>query len=300
MTSPDVTIYFGQPGSLVELPHPRGGVQATRDRPTAVFRTGGGGTRVGRIAGGKRRFVLDWETLPVDTFSTLLAYDQGHNGPGPFALLDPGQRNQLTVNQSAATSDTNDTDNFTVSGSGYSLASEATTYRRGPRSLRIAVAFASQSGTLTLDPPADDWYGVPVGDRAMVFSFYARGGGSDPIVTLTPQMVWYSAAGAVLSTTSGSATPTASASWTQMYVTASPPAGAAYVRPGVATSGATISASANLYLDELQLEEGTTPGTWRPGTGVPPVQVLSLVEAWPFYQPGYRSGPTMVLQEVGP
>lgn len=295
----DVTIYFGRPGSLVTLPHPRSGVQGTRERPTFVYRTGGGGARVSKVVGGRRRYTLNWDTLDLDTFSTLLGFDQGHEGPGPFALLDPGQRNMLTVNQSSATSETNDADNFTVSGSGYTLASETTTYRRGPRSLKIAIAYASQSGTVTLDAPTPDWYGVPVASsRAMVFSYYAKGSGSDPIVTLTPKLTWYSAAGVSLSTSSGTATPTASASWTQMYVTASPPASAAYVQASVAASGGTISASANLYLDQLQLEEGSAPGTWRPGTAVMPVQVISVVDKWPFYQIAYRDGPVMVLQEV--
>lgn len=295
----DVTIYFGRPGSLITLPHPRGGVRATRDRPTFIYRTGGGGARVSKVVGGRRPFTLNWERLDYDTFSTLLAFDQGHEGPGPFALLDPGQRNQLTVNQSSATSETNDADNFTVAGSGYALSSDATTYRRGPRSLKVSIAYAAQSGTITLDPATPDWYGTPVASsRAMVFSYWAKGGGTDPVVTLTPRLAWYSAAGAALSTSTGTPAATASAAWTQMYVTATPPASAAYVQASVAASGGTISASANLYLDQLQLEEGTTPGTWHPGTGVLPVQVVSVVDQWPFYQIGLRDGPVMVLQEV--
>lgn len=295
----DVGIYFGRPGSLVSLPHPRGGVRATRDRPTTVFRTGAGGARVSRMVTGRRQYTINWDALTRDTYSTLEAFDQGHQGPGPFALLDPGRRNMLTANQSAATSVTNDSDNFTVSGSGYTASSDSTLYRRGPRSLKISAAYASQSGTVTLDSPTAEWYGVPVvSSRSLVFSYYARGAGSDPVVTLTPRLAWYSTAGVNLSTSSGTPTATTSASWTQMSVAATPPASAAYVLASIAVSGGTLSASAALYFDELQLEEGSSAGTWYPGTGVFPVQVVSLVEQWPFYHPDLRDGPVMVLQEV--
>lgn len=442
----DVTIYFGTPGNLTTLPQPRGGVKTTRVRPTFAFGTGGGGMRVSKVVGGRRQYALNWQSLDLDTFSTLLEYDQGHRGAGPFALLDPGQRNMLTVNQSSTTSETNDADNFTVGGSGYTLTSESATYRRGPRSLKIGMAYSGDTGTVTLDAPTSTWYGVPVvASRALVFSYWARSGDANSIRTLTPRLNWYNAAGVALSTTSGTPVVTSSASWTQMYATGTPPASAAYVQPslrvnpflnadpffetdasgwfsasagivrstaqaheGVASllispnglaaaggalandyapvtpstvytaslwayspgghsdlrpavdwhtstsesyissslgsgfavpagvwthlsasytspatahgavmrarHGGTPAASAvwyadevglalaatgvGVYVDQLQLEEGTTPGTWRPGTGVMPVQVLNVVEQWPFYHPELRDGPVMALQEV--
>lgn len=296
----DTKIYFGRPGSLIEIYHPRGGLKAPRTRPRSVFNTAGGGVRVGQMAGGKRRYALNWESLQYADFSTLLAFDQGHEGPGPFALIDPGQRNQLTVNQSAATSELNGTDNFTAAGSGYSLSSESTTYRRGPRSLKLTIAYAAQSGTVTLDSPASDWYGVPVVSRPYVFSFYVQGGGTDPIVTITPTLTWYSTTGATVSTSTGTPTPTASGSWAQMYVAATTPATAAYVQCSIAASGGTISAASVLYLDQFQLEEGSAPTTWRPGTGVVPVQVLGLEDEWTWAGTDFRKGPTLLLQEVGP
>lgn len=295
----DSVIYFGRPGSLIQLKQPRGGVDSTRARPTATFTTGTGGARVGKVTGGSRRYTLSWTSLDYETYATLLGYDQGHEGPGPFALLDPGQRNQLTVNQSSATSHLCDTDNFTVSGSGYTISSDATVYRRGPRSLKVTVAYASQAGTLSLDPPSSNWYGVPVASRPMVFSYYAKGAGSDPAVILTPKLTWYDTSGATVSTTSGNATATTSAAWTQMYVTATTPATAAYVGCSVATSAGSIGAASVLYFDQLQLEEGSTPSDWRPGTGVMPVKVVSVSERWGFYNHAYRQAPVMVVQESG-
>jgi hypothetical protein len=295
----DAGIYFGAPGNLTALPHPRGGVTATRVRPTFTYITGGGGARVSKVVGGRRQYTLGWDSLDLDTFSTLLEYDQGHRGPGPFCLFDPGQRNMLTVNQSSATSETNDTDNFTVGGSGYTLSSDSATYRRGPRSLKITAAYAAVSGTVTLDAPSSSWYGVPVlTSRAAVLSMYAKGGGADAIVELTPRLTWYTTAGAVVSATSGAPATTSSGAWAQLYVTDTPPAAAAYALPSVVTTAGTVSAGAAVYLDQLQMEEGSTPGTWRPGTAVMPVQVMSLVDQWPWAHPDYRSGPAMVLQEV--
>jgi hypothetical protein len=80
----------------------------------------------------------------------LEAFDQGAYGTGPFVYLDPSRRNMLTVNQSGATSETNDASNFTALATGGSLASELTTVKRGPRSLKW-VTGAAASPVLSLD-----------------------------------------------------------------------------------------------------------------------------------------------------
>lgn len=294
----DMSIYLGRPGDLAVIPHPRNGVQRPRTRPTAVFGTGQGTARVSTVVDGARQYVLSWAQLQYATYSLLEAFHQGHEGPGPFALLDPSQQNWLLPNQASATSVVNDTDNFSVSGSGYTLSSDATVYRRGPRSLKVAIAYASQTGTVTLDPPTTSWYGVPVVDRDIVFSYWAKGAGSDPTVILIPTLTWYDTAGSSLSTSTGTPTVTTSADWTQMSVTDSPPASAAYVGCSIVTSAGSISAASVLYLDQLQLEQGTAPGTWYPGTGVRPVQVVSLTDSWPFRSHDLRDQVTLTLQEV--
>lgn len=109
-----MTIWFGRPGDPIQLEHPRGGVRLTRDRPSAVFRTGSGGARVGQAIGGKREYQLNWQRLWYETYAALEGYYHGHEGPGPFALHDPGRPNWLTVNQSGATSQTNDPTGFSA------------------------------------------------------------------------------------------------------------------------------------------------------------------------------------------
>lgn len=300
----DSNLYFGQPGSLVTLPHPRGGVATTRVRPTFEFPLGNGEQRVDKAVAGSRRFVLSWERLTFSAFESIHAYDQGHMGPGPFVLLDPGQQhNMLTVNQSSSTSLINDTDNFSIAGSGCSIASSATLATGVPRSLAWSFNFtnpASGAAILTLDSPYAGWPGVPVVvGRNLAFSFLARGGGADAIVSYLPELLWYDSAAALLSTTTGSVVTTSSGAWTEGLVTAAAPASAAFVLPRVHyQSGATAGSIG--YFSSFALEDGTTRGTWRPGTGTLPVQVVSFEEGWPWLYPDeVRERPTLVLREDG-
>jgi hypothetical protein len=296
----DTRIYFGTPGSLITLFHPRGGVQATRVRPVQEFALGNGERRTRRAQFGSREYTLSWESLQYPDFATLQAFDQGHNGPGPFVLLDPGQRNQLTVNQAAATSELNATDNFTIAGSGSSIASSTTLIERGPRALAWTFQFTSpSSGSIVLDSPYLGWFGIPVVSRPYVFNFLARGGGTDGIVTIRAEILWYGVTGTLLGTTSGSSAATSTGAWAAYLATATPPASTAYAICKVTyVSGA--SAGSIVYISSLQFEEGSTAGTWRPGTGVRPVSIVSLEDRWPWlYADEIRSGPAMVLREDG-
>ncbi|HEX8106111.1 MAG TPA: hypothetical protein VF516_00220 [Kofleriaceae bacterium] len=298
----DTNIYFGIPGSLVTLPHPRGGQSATRDRPTQTFPLGNGEDRTRRTLHGSRTYVLDWERLDLDTFSTIEAFNQGHMGPGPFAYLDPGQRNQLLVNQAASTSLSNDTSNFSIAGSGCSIASSFTLATGVPRSLAWTFNIAnpaSGSAILTLDSPYTGWPGVPVVNRAMCFSCLARGGGADAIVSFLLELRWYDTGANLLSTSQGSTLTTSAGAWATGLVTASAPANAAYVLPRVHyLSGA--SAGAVAYFSSFQLEEGSTRGTWRPGTGVLPVTVVGNEDQWPWlYATEVRERPRLTLRQDG-
>lgn len=298
----DTNVYFGIPGSLLTLPHPRGGADTTRVRPRQQFPLGNGEFRARSSLHGSRLYELAWERINFDLHSQLLAFDQGHMGPGPFAFLDPGQRNQLTVNQSGATSLTNDTSNFTIAGSGSSISSSNTLTTGTPRSLAWTFNFsspASGASVLTLDSPYAGWPGIPVVNRSMCFSFQVRGGGSDAIVSFIPQLVWYDVNGAVLSTSSGSLVTSSSGAWTQGFVTASAPASRAYVLCKVQyNSGA--SAGSIIYFSQFQLEEGTAPGTWYPGTGVYPVTVVGYSDKWPWlYSTEVRESPGLLLRQDG-
>lgn len=290
-------MYFGRPGFLFEIPHPRGGVQATRVRPVFTFPTAAGGMRTGKTALGRRQYTLRWERLWYETFAQLESFDQGHEGPGPFALIDPGRINLLTANQSGATSVFNDTDNFTVAGSGGTIGSAVTPVSRGPRALQWNFTFAS-SGSLELDSPSVDWPGIPVvEDVELTFSVYHRGGGTDAVMTIVPKLAWLDEDGVSVSTTSGAGGTSGSGAYAVTSVSGTPPAGAVYVLCQVDVTDQ--SAGSILYLDRFQLEIGDAVTDWRPGTGVMPTEVVSFAEEWPWQAADHRDAPTLTLQEVG-
>lgn len=293
----DTAVYFGKPGSQIEIPHPRGGVQAPRTRPTTTFTTGTGGMRANRSITGKRQYTLAWQRLFYESFAEIEAFHHGHNGPGPFVLHDPGQRNWLTVNQSAATSHLCATDEWSLAASGSNLSSSATAYYRGPRSLMWDfVGGLAASGQLTADPPSPIWPGIPVMEGlALCFALRAKKTGSAG-ATLTARLAWLDEDGVSVSNTDG--TPLAlTTDWQQFYTTATPPAGAFYVLCQVLATSA--DSGAVMHLDVPQLERGSVAQDWRPGTGVYPVTVVSLLERWPWQAEEYRENVTLVLQEVG-
>src|SRR6188768_1662033 len=139
----DTRIYFGRPGLLAAIRSPKGTVAATRQRRVSTFELGVGGTAVDQMVGGARTYVISYEQLTRADWNTLEAFAQGHEGPGPFAFLDPGQRNMLPANMSGATSVTNDTDNFSIAGSGCTIASSDAYTDAGPRVLAWSLTNAS-------------------------------------------------------------------------------------------------------------------------------------------------------------
>lgn len=135
----DTHIYFGRLGNLASIPHPKGIFDATRTRMYDVFELGAGGVRVDQMTGGARTYVIPYEGLTGAAFATLQAYADGLEGPGPFALLDPGQRNMLPSNIAGATSVTNSIDG--INGGTFALAGLSDNFNRA--------AVASGWGTTT-------------------------------------------------------------------------------------------------------------------------------------------------------
>jgi len=193
-------------------------------------------------------------------------------------------------------------DNVTATPAWAAMTSSTAYTDAGPRVLALTFTGAPSGGTVIgVGWPSSTFaYGVPVvANRAVCFSCWVRGGGTDAITTWTPKIVWRDAAGAVVSTTttgSGAIT-SSSGAFAQMYATGTPPATAVYADVQVTyTSGATSGAVA--YFRRFMFNEGGTPdATWAVGTGVWPVTVVSGTEAWPFLSPELRTGPAVVFVE---
>lgn len=188
-------------------------------------------------------------------------------------------------------------DNLVAAPAQAALTSSSTYTDAGPRSLALTFTAASIATIVPSWPSSVFRYGVPVvAGRALCVSAYVRGGGADPIATYTMRLLWRSVTGALISATAGAPVASASGAWAQLYATGTPPAGAVYADFDLQyTSGA--SAGTIAYLRRFQLEEGTAPGTWYPGTGVFPVRFGELPDAWPFLSPELRDRPTVALLE---
>lgn len=291
-----MAFFLGRYGSLVQLPQPGRGITPTLIRPSSTRQTIGGGQAVALTPGpGRRTWALSWASLTPDTASVLEAFYAGGNGFGPFVFLDPGRRNHLGANQSAATSVSNDTTGFTP-GASETVASVTTPVLRGPRALSYAATSAT-AGILTLDPPTG-LAGWPTPALATwTFSAQLRGGGADPTVTAGLALVWLDSAGATLSTTLGSAITTSSSAYAQVSASAAAPANAVGFKAQVRVTPGSITGSTIVYVDQPCLDLSSSVRAWVMGTGVPQVSITDNPVTYPWALP--KRAATMALVEVG-
>lgn len=258
------------------------------ERQSTARVTLGGGRSVDYAPGVLRTWTWDYRHLSMDDYGAIVAWFAGHNGPGPFVLIDEAERNQLTVNQSSATSETNGTTGFTADGT---LVSAGWGNPRGPRCLAWETPVGG--GTLALGPPTSALIGIPV-IPCLTYRWQAIVTG-DAALSVTPQLVWLTWSGAVLSTSAG-AVVGADPGGVPVVASAVAPAGAVWVRPELTTPGipgiarmaggmVPIAAGpgcwtpGSLLVDYLQLSIPTArdPGTvWAPGLGVPMVSLPSI------------------------
>lgn len=242
-----MTFWLGRPGTLLTaLPHPRKGINPTLTRQSSTVATIGGGRIVGYAPGpGRRQYDMAWSGLDQVTASVLEEFAVGARGPGPFALLDPGRRNHLSANQSAAGSVDLDGTGWTPSA-GETVDAVAWPYVRGPRSLRWSLPPSGASaGRLQLDGPLG-YPGVPIpAGQPWSFSAKVSGGGADQAVTIAAVLAWLDASGFEIAATIGTPAATASGTWSTVSVsTATPPSAAVYVRAELrATAGTHSSGS---------------------------------------------------------
>lgn len=299
MSAPDLNIYFGRPGQLRELFDPVGGMLATRNLGTVTFPTGAGGARVQRALDGTRQYSLNYGALGRVNFDWLNSFKEGHFGVGPFVLLDPGRRNLLNYNQSSATSATNDTRQFTVTGTGGSLSSVASLSTPFPRVLGWTFGTTTPaSAQVILDKPSSVWPGIPVYPRPHTFWMMVLGSGGT--VDFQLRVEWMALDGSVLSTVNSSTFTSSLTIWQMVMLRlVTPPANTCWARLTINPNVATITSGDVLFFSSLMFNEGDEPDAqWAPGTGIFPVQVLSIPEQYGFGQPDMLVSPTLVLQEV--
>lgn len=285
------TVYFGKPGVFFSLPWPVGGVDKPYERQIFDFLTGSGFHQVSQLQGGSRLYGLKWDALHVDNYGKLEQYFVGANGPGPFVLLDPSEPNLLPPNVSSAMSLYKTGRDFTSNASpteGDPVVNTNESFIHRPHAdssvkwLFTGAAVATPS--LGVAPLFRSWYGTPalVG-QAYTFSSWMRADGVvDSAITASMQMDFLSTAGVLVGSLTSSGNIALTAAWTRVSVTATAPAGTAYIRTRWFADGTTIAVGGSIYIDEPMLEYGSVLNDWAPSTGVRPVQIVGLTDSVPF------------------
>ncbi len=292
-----VTFWIGPPASvLTALPHPGRGIDPTLNIPTNPRQTIGGGLAVDRAPKGTRTYELAWASLSPEQHSIVEEFQHGARGRGPFVLLDPWRRNLLTANQSSATSTWNTATGFTPSAS-ETVASVTTPVRRGPRALAWTIPSSSTAGILTITPPPGHTYWPTPALSTWTFSAWIRGGGTDPIVTIGSDIVWKDAAGATVSTSTGSTISSASGAYAQITQTQAAPASAVGFDLRLRVTPASVGAGGSIvYVDQPMLDMYNGVRNWVFGTGVPLVSVTAKGAA---YRKPVKNSASLTLAEVG-
>lgn len=100
-------LYLGKPGSMTKLRLPDGGSSAYASplsRGEVAHRLSGGGTSTTRRRRVKREWPLLMSSMSPDDAEALVSYYAGTRGLGPFRLIDPAWRNQLSLDASTMSS----------------------------------------------------------------------------------------------------------------------------------------------------------------------------------------------------
>ena len=202
----------------------------------------------------------------------------------------------IARNETAVTTHIMRFDNFTSITPNETLTSDTTQFVRGETSLAWNLPGTVTSGVMTLDPPSGLYGWATPNGVTWAFSGRIKGGGTDPIVTVTPLLTWKTTLNAVSSVVSGTAVVTNSSTFTSFCVTGTAPLDG-FLNLRFIVSRATVTAPAILYFDELQLEMNNACTTWEYGDGQPLVSVRVLNETVPRIRRGTM---TFELVEVTP
>lgn len=196
--------------------------------------------------------------LPVGTVGQMLAVDA--DATSGMAWRSPGVTNLLTRNQASLEDGT--TTGFAAT-TNCSLAASTTVAASGTYSLAVT---SSAAGAVVAGTPVTAAGSPPV-TPGKVYSAALSARSAAITSSLTPRIRWWTAAGAAVSTSNGTAVAVATGSWTQYWVTVAAPATAAYATVEVTWTAA--GASEVVYLDKVGLWEGYG-GSWAmPGDPIP-------------------------------
>ena len=269
---------LGPPGSMIVLPDPNDDPDVDHVRLGSIHELPGG--RVGDTTGYKRDYKLSWRLIDRTDFSVL---ERLHLLPlGPYALVDPYQRNLLTENQSSGGDFLRYAEGMVARFQGVVSVSNVQA-KSGTRS----IAWNSQSalgstgrGLYLYNSPTllDATYLPVVPGVNYVSSVYAR---STAAVSMISGFDWHDAAGTYFSTTLGSTQALSTTDWsTRLWFSTPAVTGAAYGIP-FWLNNTTTGSAITVYFDEAMVYEGSAASlgaveAWTMGRGVPRVRFHSF------------------------
>lgn len=293
-----MTIYLGPVGNLIALPSIGRGISAALTVPSAVHQIAGrGGRVVDRFPGAASRvYGMARSWLTADELTIVESMYLGAYGSGPFVLLEPWRANLLSANQSSGTDVLDDTTGFVpITGL---LTSSTAQSDHGSRSLAWAVTAANQRmmlGDLANTTNANLLRDVPV-LPSTVYSVGNRSRLSASTGTARVDVYWFTAAGAFISASTGTATALSNAAFTTCpCLNVTSPSTAAVMRASMINT--VMGAAQTIYSDKWQVAYGATLPAWTLGTGVPRVSFTDdLAET--YNGPGYMDA-GFTLTEVG-
>lgn len=258
----DRNYYMGNLRRLIALPSPGDEVKSAPVRAGAVL-TALNGRKSRQTFGVTRSWAFSFTNLDETECADIEALDTGAI-PGPLYLFDPTKRNLLARELASATSVKPAVGWTTEWSAALSVVDDFTTpVERCASTIRVDSSdggnYVRRKEVPTRGEPIRA--GVPV-----TFSTYVR----QDIGTVTPYLQFRDHNGADIGTSVSGAASTATG-WERRSVTATPPAGAVYVEPGL-VGGASFTAS----FTACQLEHASAPTEWVPGAGVPRVIIETL------------------------
>jgi hypothetical protein len=292
------TFWLGPAGGLVQVRAPSPDYTTPRIRLGGTHETLAGGL-IRDTIGYRRTITL---RLPPDqTAEQYSALEALYELPlGPYRYLDPTRRNLLTANQSSGTDAARDTTGLVVNTQGVISSSTAQAHS-GTRSILWdtvtplgATGRGVTFGTSSTGP--DKTWAAVLPSTAYTLSMWAR---ASAAVQMKSRIDYCDAAGTNLSTINGTPV-TLSTSWQQITATGTSPSNVAYALAR-ATNSDTPAGAVQVYLDDAQLEEGSTASTWVLGTGVPLMTIDSFEPDYSLYAADAAPpslGAMMVLLEV--
>jgi hypothetical protein len=229
---------------------------------------------------------LGWSERNPLTADELSVLETLYESQGPLRFIDGSKRNLLTPNQSEGTDALYDTTGFSAFTQG-TVSSATAQARTGLRSLAWDTAGAlGATGRgvrfFTDVNTIDETWTAVLPSTAYTASVYVR---ASAAVSMQVGINFYSSAGTLLSSPSAAGVAVSTTDWsTRLTFTATSDATAAYGIVKVLNT-TTTAATIQVYLDDAQLEEGSSTTAQVVGVGTPTVDFASLEPALVWANP---------------